>query len=151
MRWSLLRIQLIPDYSYVLWPNCWFSMDFGDLSCADHPAPLHLAAIRSPGPISSLAMLSQRGSQLLSSFSFLFPSQALAALLYLLCSLNLPDSPRIRSPTAFGAQLSRVRDRGASDCQGRTLEKMMSPFLLPSAVGVCRVKEGRWTRGRIFP
>lgn len=42
MRWSPLRIQLIPNYSYMLGPNCWFSMDFGDLSSASrrHTSPL---------------------------------------------------------------------------------------------------------------
>lgn len=63
-------------------------MDFGDLSSA----PPHLLSIRSHGLISSFARLSQRGSQLLSSLPFLFPYQAPAALLSLLCSLTVQDS-----------------------------------------------------------
>lgn len=153
MRWSLLRIQLIPNYSYMLWPNCWFSMDFGDLSSTGTPPPpAHLLSIRSPGLISSLTMLSQTGSQLLFSFSFLFPSQAPAALLSLL-SLYLPDSPRLVSHAAFVARLSQVHDREASYCQGKSPEDdVCHPlFLLLSSVGLCGVKEGRLSRESIVP
>lgn len=117
------------------------------------PPPSDLLSIRSPCLISSLTMLSQRGSQLLSSFSFLFPSQAPAALLSLLWSLDLPDSPRLLSHGAFVAQLCQVCDREASYRQGKTPEDdVCCPlFLLLSSVGLGGVKEGRLSGESIFP
>ena len=101
MRWSPLRIQLIPNYSYILGPNCWFSMDFGDRSSAPRlhptlPTP-NLLSIRSPGLISSLARLSRRGSQLLYSFLLLFPYWAPDAL----PSAVFPASPGFLSDSSF--------------------------------------------------
>lgn len=43
---SVLHLWLIPNYSYVLQPNCWFSVDFGNLT---HPPPPSLLPIRSHG------------------------------------------------------------------------------------------------------
>lgn len=116
--------------------------------CRPRPPP-HLLSIQSPGLISSLTMLSQRGSQLLSSFSFLFPPQAPAALLSRLWCLGLPDDPRLMSCATFVAQLSQVRDREASYCRGKTPKMVSALFLLLSSVGLCGVKEGRLSRESI--
>ena len=144
-KWSLLRIQLIPNYSYMLGPNCWFSMDFGDLSSA----PPHLLSIRSHGLISSFRQ----------AFSEGFPAALLISIFVSLSgpccfafSAVFPDSPGFLSDTAFLSYLRSVIEKLVT-CWGKTLWKMMSAAPCFSSVifGLLWNEGVEISRERVFP
>lgn len=151
MRWSLLRIQLIPNYSYMLWPNCWFSMDFGDLSSAP-PPPFVVHPVPWPGFLSRQA------------FSEGFPA---ALLIFIFVSLSgpcyfafsavfpwIPDSAGFLSDSAFVSQLSQMSGRetsyplGENSTEGDVCCSLLTPL---SSLGLCGTKEWRQSRARVFP
>lgn len=97
-------------------------MDFGDHSSARRS---HLMSIRSHGLISSLAVLSQRTSQLLSLFPFLFLRQAPATFTFSSVFLLL---------LLFLSCLRLVTEKLVS-CQGKTSWKMSAAALPPVVLG----------------
>ena len=134
MRWSLLRIQLIPNFIhasaklliiYGLWRPFLLLPPHPHTICCPPSSLARLLSRQapfSPGP--SVARPSRRDSQLLSSFSFLCSYQTPVALLSLLCSLSLPDIPRSLSHTILVSQFSQISDVETSSLSGEDWQVM---------------------------
>lgn len=84
-------------------------------------------------------------TQLLFSFSFLLPYRGSAALLFLLCSLDLHDTPRFSAHTAALSQLFEVGSEQASRLSGKTLWKMVS-----AVCWAVRCRSGDWAQSGLW-